>query len=56
MACAANGSPQTGLGNTDPACGFPLVQTPQAARFDYALTNSFGFGGANASLVLRRFA
>jgi 3-oxoacyl-(acyl-carrier-protein) synthase len=23
--------------------------------FDYALSNSFGFGGANASLLFRRF-
>jgi 3-oxoacyl-[acyl-carrier-protein] synthase II len=36
-------------------CAFTVVNKPTEARFDYALTNSFGFGGANASLVLRRW-
>jgi 3-oxoacyl-[acyl-carrier-protein] synthase II len=48
--------PETGLETPDPACGFPLVREPKDADFEYALSNSFGFGGANASLVLRRFA
>lgn len=48
--------PSTTHEQTDPACGFPVVARPQDARFDYALTNSFGFGGANASLVLRRWS
>lgn len=39
----------------DPACGFPVVTQARDAAFEYALTNSFGFGGANASLVLRRW-
>jgi 3-oxoacyl-[acyl-carrier-protein] synthase II len=47
--------PELGIGTADSACGFPLVRAVQAAAFEYALTNSFGFGGANASLVLRRF-
>jgi 3-oxoacyl-[acyl-carrier-protein] synthase II len=38
----------------DPVCSFPLVTRPADARFEYALTNSFGFGGANAALILRR--
>ncbi len=48
--------PELGLETPDAACGFPLVRAPQDADLDCVLTNSFGFGGANASLVLRRFA
>jgi len=40
----------------DAACAFPVVREAKTAKFEYALTNSFGFGGANASLVLRRWA
>ena len=40
----------------DPVCRFPLIRDPRDARFDYALTNSFGFGGANGTLILRRGA
>jgi 3-oxoacyl-[acyl-carrier-protein] synthase II len=39
----------------DPVCRFPLVREPRDATFDYALSNSFGFGGANATLILRRW-
>jgi 3-oxoacyl-[acyl-carrier-protein] synthase II len=48
--------PTATLNTVDPACSFPVVTKPAEAVFDYALTNSFGFGGANASLVLRRWA
>jgi 3-oxoacyl-[acyl-carrier-protein] synthase II len=45
----------------DPAVKFRLVQRAAKAKelnrpFEYALSNSFGFGGANASLLFRRFA
>ena len=47
--------PMRAVEQPDAACPFPLVRESRAAKFDYALTNSFGFGGANASLVLRRW-
>ena len=40
----------------DPAAeGMPLVRTTVEAPIRTALSNSFGFGGTNASLVLRRW-
>jgi 3-oxoacyl-[acyl-carrier-protein] synthase II len=47
--------PTTTLRETDPQCVFPLVREPTRAEPDYVLSNSFGFGGANAALVLRRW-
>ena len=40
----------------DPACNFPIVHQPRDARVNVVLSNSFGFGGVNASLVFRRWA
>ncbi|MDW8311039.1 MAG: beta-ketoacyl-[acyl-carrier-protein] synthase family protein, partial [Verrucomicrobiales bacterium] len=48
--------PTSTLQTPDPVCGFPLVHKPTAAALEHALTNSFGFGGANATLILRRCA
>lgn len=46
--------PTTTIEKPDPACEFRLVRKPAVSQLEYALTNSFGFGGANASLLLRR--
>ncbi len=47
--------PMTNLQNIDEACGFCLVKDKGiAATMEYAMTNSFGFGGTNASLIFRR--
>jgi 3-oxoacyl-[acyl-carrier-protein] synthase-1 len=41
--------------NLDPrAEGFPIVRESHAATLDTVMSNSFGFGGTNASLVFRR--
>ena len=46
--------PTSTLHTLDPICQFPVVRKPTSAKFEYAMTNSFGFGGANATLILRR--
>jgi 3-oxoacyl-[acyl-carrier-protein] synthase II len=38
----------------DPVCEFDLVREPRASRVERVLTNSFGFGGANATLVFEK--
>ena len=38
------------------AAGLPIVRASRDAALDAVLSNSFGFGGTNASLVLRRYA
>jgi 3-oxoacyl-[acyl-carrier-protein] synthase II len=48
--------PTMNLENVDPACRLNYVPNkPQEAKIDYALSNSFGFGGTNGSLVFRRW-
>ena len=40
----------------DPQCRLNYVPNePKKARIDYALSNSFGFGGTNGSLVFKRW-
>ena len=48
--------PQILFETPDPACKFPIVNKPQDARVNVVLSNSFGFGGVNATLILRRWA
>ena len=53
--------PMTTTQEPDPQVRFKLVQKPMKAKelsrpFEYALSNSFGFGGANASLLFRRLS
>ena len=41
--------------NIDPACkDYPIVRASRDARLDTVMSNSFGFGGANASLIFQR--
>jgi len=48
--------PTINLSEPDPECDLDYVPgTARALTFDTALTNSFGFGGQNASIVLRRW-
>ncbi len=48
--------PTMNLENVDPACRLNYVPNKaQPARIDYALSNSFGFGGTNGSLVFKRW-
>jgi len=46
--------PSPGVETLDPMCRFALVRQPADAKLDYVLSNSFGFGGANATLIFRR--
>ncbi|HVF42920.1 MAG TPA: beta-ketoacyl-ACP synthase II [Pyrinomonadaceae bacterium] len=48
--------PTTNYVNPDPDCDLDYVPNePREARVDYALSNSFGFGGTNAALLFKRF-
>lgn len=48
--------PETAFQTPDPACKFPIVHQPQTAKVNAVLSNSFGFGGVNATLVFRRWS
>jgi 3-oxoacyl-[acyl-carrier-protein] synthase II len=48
--------PTVNLENQDPACDLDYVpNTPRDARVRTVMSNSFGFGGTNGSLVFRAF-
>lgn len=45
------------LDNPDPEADLDFVpHTPREAKLEAALTNSFGFGGTNGALIMRRFS
>ena len=44
--------PSMNIRTPDPVCTFDLVREPRDSRIRHALTNSFGFGGANATVIL----
>ncbi|HYC14956.1 MAG TPA: beta-ketoacyl-ACP synthase II, partial [Stellaceae bacterium] len=47
--------PTLNLDNPSPGCDIDLVpHRAKERQVDYALSNSFGFGGTNASLVFAR--
>ena len=48
--------PTINLENPDPDCDLDYVpHRPREVTVDHVLSNSFGFGGTNAALILRRF-
>jgi 3-oxoacyl-[acyl-carrier-protein] synthase II len=48
--------PTINLDNPDPDCDLDYVPNQaRRASFEYALSNSFGFGGTNAALLLKRY-
>jgi 3-oxoacyl-[acyl-carrier-protein] synthase II len=48
--------PTMNIVELDPQCRLNYVPNkPQAAKIDYALSNSFGFGGTNGSLIFKRW-
>jgi 3-oxoacyl-[acyl-carrier-protein] synthase II len=47
--------PTTNLENPDPDCNLKHTTSITDKEIDIALSNSFGFGGVNAVLVLKKF-
>jgi 3-oxoacyl-[acyl-carrier-protein] synthase II len=48
--------PTANLDNPDPACDLDYApHTARKMKIDYALSNSFGFGGTNGTLLVKRF-
>ncbi|MDB6131467.1 MAG: Beta-ketoacyl synthase [Verrucomicrobiales bacterium] len=47
--------PTASCQNPDPAIRFQLLNLPKEKKTEYILSNSFGFGGANATLIFKKF-
>ena len=48
--------PTINLDHPDEGCDLDYVpHTARKAHIEYALSNSFGFGGTNAALMLKRY-
>jgi len=48
--------PTANLDAPDPACDLDYIpHTARPMRIDYALSNSFGFGGTNGTLLMKRY-
>src|SRR5207245_8614182 len=48
--------PTTNYETPDPECDLDYIPNkPRELRVDHAMSNSFGFGGTNAALVLSRY-
>jgi 3-oxoacyl-[acyl-carrier-protein] synthase II len=49
--------PTINLDNQDPACDLDYVpHKPRDAKLNVVLSNSFGFGGHNATIIMRKYA
>lgn len=54
--CEQIAPPTLNHDNPDPLCDLDYVpHTARDIRIEYAMTNSFGFGGHNAALIIKRF-
>ena len=48
--------PTINLDEPDPACDLDYIpNVKREMKIDYALSNSFGFGGTNAALLFKRY-
>jgi 3-oxoacyl-[acyl-carrier-protein] synthase II len=48
-------TPTINLDNPDPACDLNIATQPVNQDINTAISNSFGFGGVNAVLVLKKY-
>ena len=47
--------PTINLDNPSPECDLNFVpHTPQEMKIEYAMSNSFGFGGTNGTLIFKK--